>query len=374
RELAPQARDAVRNVVRGAVRIAMEEARGRGDAAPAAPGADTPGGPTRPAGGSLPAGRQVAGSGLTPLLPEQHGLTGWPELPGGVIPRQVESTGPQGLIVRGYPALVETPGGTGAAGAAVSLRILADATEQARAHRAGLRRLVLLETALRTARVTTRWTGKEALTLATSPYPSTEALVGDIQLAAVGALVDAWTADHGGHQVRDGAAYAELVAHVRRELEERVHGVVGQVVATLDARRELEAAIKKATSMFLLNTLTEVRDQAARLVHDGFVAATPPDRLVHLPRYLRAAQRRIERAEVNVHQDADLAWKVGELEDAYEAAVRAGERLAPDPGREHRLAEVRWMIEELRVSFFAQQLGTPVKVSEKRIRKALTEV
>ncbi|WP_448070504.1 ATP-dependent RNA helicase HrpA [Georgenia yuyongxinii] len=388
RELAPQAQQAVRAAVRGAVRVAMEEAQvasghgRRGDGAnratysgsPASAAPDgTSGAP--PVTTATTGGDVVARSGqASTMLPEQHGLTTWPDVDGGLIPQQVESTGSQGLIVRGYPALVELPGAGGKGTATVALRVLADAGAQAAAHRLGLRRLVLIETALNVQRITTRWTGREALTLAASPYPSTDALVADVQLASVGALVDEWTAAHGGRQVVDAAAYRDLVASVRSALEERVHRVIAQVVATLDAHREVEAAIKSATSMMLLNTLTEVRDQVARLVFPGFVSATPPEQLAHLPRYLRAAQRRIERAEQNVHQDADLAWKVGELEEAYEAQVAAGDRLAPDPARDARLAQVRWMLEELRVSFFAQQLGTPIKVSEKRIRKVLAEV
>ncbi|WP_123915965.1 ATP-dependent RNA helicase HrpA [Georgenia muralis] len=370
RELAPQTQQAVSAAVRGAVALAMEEARAGAGVPAGAPG------PAVAAGSVGTTGRADAGrpggTALTPMLPEQHDLTAFPDVPGGVIPAVVESTGAQGLTVRGYPALVEVRGKGGAV--TVSLRVLADAGEQARAHRVGLRRLVLTETTLSTQRVTTRWTGREALTLAASPYRTTEELVADVQLAAVGALVDEWTAAHGGRPVREAERHDALVAHVRAELEERVHRLVGLVVAILDARRELDVAIKGATSMFLLNTLTEVRDQVARLVGPGFVSATPPERLVHLSRYLRAAQRRIERAQVNVHQDANLAWTVGELEDAHAAAVEAGARMAPDPARDAALDEVRWMIEELRVSFFAQQLGTPVKVSEKRIRKALAEV
>ncbi|MPV37437.1 ATP-dependent RNA helicase HrpA [Georgenia subflava] len=380
RELAPQTQQAVRSAVRGAVQVAMEEAAARSGRDLAGPGTDRAtggrGGPDTPGDGDAVV---QAGAAAAPVIPEQHDLTTWPELPEGAIPRQVESPGPHGLVVRGYPALMEVPGPRGGAKAgaptaSVALRVLADAAEQARAHRLGLRRLVLTEAALNVQRVTTRWTGKQALTLAASPYPSTEALVADVQLAAVGALVDEWTAERGGGQVRDVETYGRLLAHVRGALEDRVHRVVGQVVATLDAWRELEAAIKDATSMFLLNTLTEVRDQTARLVFDGFVSATPPGQLVHLPRYLRAAQRRVERAQVNVHQDANLAWTVGELEDTYQAAVDAADRLSPDPARDAALEHVRWMIEELRVSLFAQQLGTPVKVSEKRIRKALAEV
>jgi len=389
RELAPQTQRAVSSAVRGAVRIAMEEAAARSGRTPGPAAGGDGGTPVAARAAAGPAGAGEGGpggGGTTSMLPEQENLTTWPDVLDGVIPRQVESVGAHGLVVRGYPALVEVPGaraggkggiksgGSPAIAPTVALRVLADAAAQVRAHRVGLRRLVLIETALNVQRVTTRWTGKEALTLAASPYPSTEALVADAQLAAVGALVDEWTASHGGRQVRDAAAYAGLLAHVRAHLEERVHQVIRLVVATLDANRELEAAIKGATSMFLLNTLTEVRDQVAKLVRPGFISATPPERLVHLPRYLRAAQRRIERAQQNVHQDASLAWTIGELEDAYETAVDASERLAPDPARDATLEEVRWLIEELRVSFFAQQLGTPVKVSEKRIRKALAAV
>ncbi|MFC7404042.1 ATP-dependent RNA helicase HrpA [Georgenia alba] len=399
RELAPQTQEAVSSAVRGAVAAAMAEAGGVGGEGPGAGVAGRPVAPrsssrqpdpTSPATtyppalhGHQPTGEpspsQVAGhpSGATTPsapLPEQEGLSSWPDVAGGVIPKQVESAGAHGLVVRGYPALVEVPGkggkGAGAGPAfSASLRVLAGAAEQVRAHRLGLRRLVLTETALNPQRITTRWTGAEALTLATSPYPSTDALVADVQLAAVTALVDEWVGGHG--QPWDADAYRELLGHVRGLLEERVHQVIRQVVATLEVRRELDATIKDATSMHLLNTLTDVKDQVARLVRPEFVSETPAEKLVHLPRYLRAAQRRIERAQQNVHQDANLAWTVGELEDAYRAEAEASERLAPDPARDAAVEEVRWMLEELRVSFFAQQLGTPIKVSEKRIRKAL---
>lgn len=360
RRLAAQTQRAVRNAVKGAVQLAMEEARRQSGGAVAS-GADDAG-PTADAVPGAAAAARPTG------LAEEHGLTGWPAV--GTIPQQVESTGPQGLLVRGYPALVEVPGGRGTP-PRVDLLVLADAAEQAREHRRGVRRLLLGETALATQRVTTRWTGREALTLAAGPYPDTESFVADAQLAAVTALADEWVAAHGGREPMDAARYGELRETVRAGLEDRVYQVIGQVVATLEAQRELEATIKDATSIHLLNTLTDVREQVSRLVYPGFVARTPADRLVHLPRYLRAARRRIERAQDNVHQDANLAWRVAELEEEYEAAASAARHATADAGRQATLAEVRWLLEELRVSFFAQQLGTPVKVSEKRIRKLL---
>jgi len=370
RRLAAQSQQAVRSAVKSAVQIAMEEARqDAGVAAGAAGRSDGTGSARTADGGPGGAGRDGAGAGkrhgaVRSGLAEERGLTGWPAV--GTIPAQVESTGPQGLAVRGYPALVVSDGGR------VDLSILTDAGDQVREHRRGVRQLLLHELALATPRVTSRWTGREALILAASPYRDTEALVTDVQLAAVTALADEWVAADGGREPMGAERYRQLRDAVRAGLEDRVYRVIGQVVATLDAQRELEGTIKDATSMFLLNVLTDVRDQVAKLVYPGFVSRTPPDRLVHLPRYLRAAQRRIERAQDNVHQDANLAWRVAELEEEYEAAASAARHVTADPARTATLEEVRWLIEELRVSFFAQQLGTPVKVSEKRIRKLLS--
>ncbi|MEE6286993.1 ATP-dependent RNA helicase HrpA [Georgenia sp. MJ173] len=369
RRLAAQTQHAVRSAVKSAVQIAMEEASrdaGPGAGQVARRGDDASGGGTAAA---RDAGPVAPGSSAVPAgFAEQRGLTGWPDLPDGVIPRQIESVGPQGLLVRGYPAL--TTQVAGPAAGRVDLVVLADAGEQVRGHRRGVRHLLLAETALATPRVTTRWTGREALSLAASPYRDTAALVRDVQLAAVTAIADEWVA-RGAGEPMDATAYGELRTAVRADLEERVYRIIGQLVATLDAYRGLEAAIRDATSMFLLNTLTDVRDQAARLVFPGFVSATPADRLVHLPRYLRAAQRRIERAQDNVHQDTNLAWQVGEVEDEYQAAVDAARHATAGPDRDATLTEVRWLIEELRVSLFAQQLGTPTKVSVKRLQKLL---
>ncbi|WP_258725351.1 DUF3418 domain-containing protein [Cellulomonas sp. NS3] len=374
RRLAARTQDAVSSAVRTAVRDAMREAgtkagaRGRDDAtataapaaaAPAAPDAGTA--PTSPA-----AARGAADPAVAAAIPERTGLTAWPaDLPDDALPLTVETTGAGGLRVRGYPALVEEPSGT------VGLRVLADAGAQVEAHRRGLRAVLLRETSLATARVTTRWTGTQALTLAASPYRSTDALVADVQRAAVDHLLAEHLAGRPATEVRTGTAYAALRTHVRERLEDTVHRVVADVVAALTAARELDADVRGSSSLALLATLQDVREQAARLVFDGFVSATGVTRLVHLPRYLRAARRRLEKAAENPQRDADLAWQVHDLAEAWDQAVRRAAGSSPDPARDASLADVRWMLEELRVSLFAQQLGTPQPVSVKRIRTAL---
>ncbi|WP_435737509.1 ATP-dependent RNA helicase HrpA [Cellulosimicrobium sp. PMB13] len=308
------------------------------------------------------------------LVTEQTGLTTWPvDLPGGAIPETVSTDLGGGVVVRGYPALVEEQDAKGRP--SVALRVLADRNVQSREHPRGVRRLLLSEAALATGRITSRWSGTQSLTLAASPYRSTDALVTDLQLASVVALTSGGAGSYGPQPdaaaIRAADAYAAARGFVRQHLEDQVHRVVGHVVAALSAARTLDGEIRSANSLALLNTLTDLRDQVAGLVHDGFVSATPPERLPHLTRYLRAASYRLEKAQANPNRDAELAWRVHDVEEAF-AKARAAYAAGPsDPVRAQELADVRWLVEELRVSLFAQQLGTDGPVSEKRIRKIL---
>ncbi|PUB28737.1 ATP-dependent helicase HrpA [Promicromonospora sp. AC04] len=335
------------------------------------------------AGVEGPAGVGGAGSAGA-VVGEQAGLTTWPSgLPdGGGLPLSVSTDVGAGVVVRGFPALVEevAPKVKGRARAVgVALRILADEQAQASAHAAGVRRLLVSEAALGTGRITSRWTGTQALTMAASPYASTEALVADLQLAAVSSLTSSadearYDTPSGGPDaaaVRSAAAYADALAFVRKHLEDEVYRIVGHVVAALSASRTLEAEVRASGSLALLNTLQDIREHRAALIHDGFVSATPPRRLPHLARYLRADSHRLTKATENPARDSDLAWRIGDVTSAYEKAQATYAAGSPDAARAAELAEVRWMLEELRVSLFAQQLGTDGPVSEKRIRKVL---
>ncbi|WP_284252047.1 ATP-dependent RNA helicase HrpA [Litorihabitans aurantiacus] len=340
---------------------------------PPGPPSSEDSGSSRPSGGS--AGSPGVGSGSAGVT-SVGGLTSagavevdvvesWEGLGGRVIPREV-ATVVGGLEVRGYPALVVEEAASGKRAGRVALRVLSQAELAPASHAAGVRALLLRDLALSESRVTSRWTGREALTLASSPYRTTADLVHDVQAAAVAALTQG--VDLGA--VRDDVAYRTVRADVRGALEDTVYGVVARVVEALVAHRELEAAVKGATSIALLATLQQIREHAATLVFPGFVAATPPEALRHLVRYLRADGVRLAKAQENPARDATLAWEVQELTDAL--AVADAPTLTP--ARRARAAAVRWQIEELRVSLFAQQLGTSAPVSAKRIRKALAEV
>ncbi|EYR63721.1 ATP-dependent helicase [Actinotalea ferrariae CF5-4] len=407
RRLAAQSQSAVRTAVRDAVRAAVAErdAKAADGAAGRAGGAGSPssaevgtsergrpsGTPTSRGGADLAAG---AGAGLPTDL-ERDGIATWPaDLPDGRLP-EVVTTAVGGMTVQGFPALVvergsAMGGGTGgvagkaaqgragAQGAStaknnarptVAVRVLADPAQQRRRHPEGVRELLLGELALATGRITSRWTAAESLTLAASPYRSTDALVLDLQRAALDAILGAVVG--GAGTVRDADTYARARTAARDALEDRTYAIARDIAAVLSAARELDVAIRGTSSLALLNTLTDLKDQLAGLVHDGFVSRVGAERLPHLVRYLRAALHRLRKAAENPARDEGLAWQVRELQDEYDDAVDAARDAAPDTARDERLVQVRWLLEELRVSLFAQQLGTPVPVSAKRIRTAL---
>ena len=383
---------AVRSVVRGALAQAMAEAQERRGAQGGKSGrkgrkkkggrqaaAQRPGGAAGTAGGSG-AGAE-AGTGAGAGLEERQGLTDWPRgVPGlgdpdaSTIPASVESAGRAGLVVRGYPALVAV------SARSADLRILPDAAAQLGAHGAGVTALALARTALPAARVTSRWSAQESLVLAASPYRTTEALVEDVQAAAARIVAGRWAASASGcalAEVRSREVFETLVGVMRSELEDEVYRVARYAAAALKAAREVERVVGEHTSLTLLNTLQEVREHAAALVPSGFITATPPEHLAHLERYLRALVMRVEKAASSpsaASQDAALAFQVSQAQEVVDKARAKAASLPADPQREALLEEARWMVEELRVSLFAQTLGTSRKVSLQRITKLCAQI
>ena len=374
---------AVRSAVRGALAQAMAEAQERQESRGSGGRSGRKG--RRRKGGQVAVARRPDGAaeatGAGTGLEERNGLTDWPsgvpglgDPDGSTIPASVESAGRAGLVVRGYPALVA------ASTRSADLRILPDAVAQRGAHGAGVTALALARTALPTARVTSRWSAQESLILAASPYRSTEALVEDMEAAAARVVAGRWAASESGTplaEVRRREVFASLVGVMRDELEDEVYRVAQHAAAALKASREVDGAVGERTSLTLLGTLQEVREHAAALVPDGFIAATPPEHLAYLERYLRALVMRVEKAASSpsgASQDAALAFQVSQAQEVVDKARVKAASLPADPQREALLEEARWMIEELRVSLFAQTLGTSRKVSLQRITKFCAQI
>lgn len=372
RSLAADANKAVRTAVRAALEEAGEKQarrnkRGRGasEKAAARGGEDSPthasastgGAQSAPGGAHAPKDAQASAPAPDPAF-HADGVTQMPTLP-----RSITQTSGS-MTLRAFPALV--PQGTAAAPAA-GVRVMASAAEADREHRTGLARLLLARVALATNRVTTRWTGREALMLAASPYADTAALVADAQLASALALVDELSTPA---DVRDPEAFETLVAAARDAHEDRVYQILSHVVRALEASAEADAAVRSHPQASLEETTRDVARHGKSLLYEGFVSATPASALPHLGRYLRAGAVRIERAASSpgaLARDLEDMDRIHQAEADIAATRQALERRPYDARRDAALTQARWMAEELRVSMFAQILGTPNKVSMKRL-------
>jgi ATP-dependent helicase HrpA len=278
---------------------------------------------------------------------ERSGLTAW----GDDLPAMVEGGG-----VRGYPALVD-------AGTSVGVTVFATGEEAVSAHRRGVLRMLALTIPSPVSYVREHLTAAEKLALAASPYPSTPALWDDALLATLAAAT-------GDRAPREGGAFEALRADVSAGLVDALFDTVAVMAKVLTAAREVDQAISSASSLAFLGPLTDARSQLAALVHPGFAGIAGVTRLRRLPVYLAGLQHRVTRLAENPGRDR--TWQ-SEVEQATSLYLDAGGKLPLAADTPPRLAEVRWMLEELRLSLFAQHLGAAGPVSLQRIRKALSE-
>ncbi len=261
-----------------------------------------------------------------------------------------------GQTVTGYPALV--PEGEG-----VAVRVLSSPAAQAAAMRAGVRTLLLAAVPTSTKAVTAGLPAADRLSLSQNPDGSLDKLVEDCRVAAADELIAA-----AGGPVRTPEEFDRLVATVRPQLTGAVTALIRAVVPVLAAAHRARAALADTVESDIAD---DVRQQLDDLLFPGFVAEWGRVRLRELPRYLLAAAQRLEALPGSAVRDRQAMVEVDRMLAAYDKLVRS----LPE-GRRHArdVTEIWWMIEELRVSLFAQKLGTPYPVSTKRIEKAISAI
>lgn len=292
--------------------------------------------------------------GLAPALAERGGITAWEweRLAAHVDTRQA------GNVIRAYPALVDD-------GASVSLRLLPTAEDRDRASRRGIRRLLILATPSPVAYVQEHLSNEEKLQLAASAYTGPRALLDD----ALAAVVDAeLTARHPDGLLATRAEFEAVRDAIAATVMERMFETVGVVARILRLAREADKAISKAASLALMSPLADARAQLEALVPAGFVSATGLERLRHLPRYLEGISVRVRKLQDDPGRDRRF---MTEFEGARATYERAGGTLPADPEADERIVRARWLLEELRISLFAQELRAAEPVSPQRIAKAL---
>ncbi|MET9761234.1 ATP-dependent RNA helicase HrpA [Streptomyces sp. NPDC006372] len=287
---------------------------------------------------------------------EREGLTDWTI---GTLTRVFE-TRRAGQPVKAYPALVDD-------GDTVSVRLFDTEAEQQQAMWKGARRLILRNIPVNPAKFASeKLTNAQKLALSSNPHGSIQALFDDCAMAAADKLI----ADFGG-PAWDEESYRKLYDKVRAEIVDTTVRTVGQVQQVLAAWQACERRLKAVRSPALLPNLQDVREQLDALVKPGFVTAAGLRRLPDLMRYLVAADRRLQQMPTNVQRDTTRMQKVHEMQDEYAWLLEQMPQGRPVPPS---VLDIRWMIEELRVSYFAHALGTAYPVSDKRIVKAIDAV
>nr|WP_281272946.1 ATP-dependent RNA helicase HrpA [Streptomyces reniochalinae] len=297
-------------------------------------------------------GADAAAAAPAPAF-QRSGLTSWTV---GSLPRTFE-TRRAGQPVKAYPALADE-------GASVGVRLYDTEAEQRTAMWRGTRRLILLNLPSDPAKFAqSKLDNRQKLALSRSPHGSVQALFED----CVAATVDQLVAGRGG-PAWDEESFRKLFDAVRADLVDATLRTVRQVQEVLAAWHSCEGRLRATTSPVLADSVADVRGHLADLVKPGFVTEHGAGRLPDLMRYLVAADRRLQQLPHHVERDRTRMAKVHEMRDEYLWLL---EQFPPGRPVPQAARDIRWMLEELRVSYFAHALGTAYPVSDKRIVKAV---
>jgi ATP-dependent helicase HrpA len=279
---------------------------------------------------------------------EREGIKGWDF---GELPEQVTfKRGSQAMT--GFPALADE-------GADASIRLLDTKDRAEQAHREGVKRLMSIELKEQLRNLERALPGFNALALKFHATIPADRLKADL----VEAIVDrAFVGEDA--LPRSPRAFEEQKKRAKARLPAVAEAALRRLGAIVEASQELGQSV--AQNAALGRVVGEVKAARDRLVYPGFLARTPWDRLEHLPRYLEGYALRLRKYRANAERDQKHAATVHTLWQNYEARAKADR----DAGRhDPKLEEFRWLVEELRVSLFAQELRTPLPVSAKRLNK-----
>jgi len=286
---------------------------------------------------------------------EQSGLHIWSfaELPQCYEQKQ------SGFSVKAFPAIVDEKD-------AVGIKLFETEFEQAVAMQQGLRRLLLLNVPSPIKYLHEKLPNKAKLGLYFTPFGRVLDLIDDCIACAVDKLI----ADFGGF-VWDEAGFEKLRDFVRENLNEVTVDIAQKVEQILSLNHALNQRLKGKMDFTMAFALSDIKSQLSGLVYQGFVQKSGYDRLPDLQRYLQAVDKRIDKLAQDVNRDRAAMLRVEQVQQAYQQLLA---KLPKSKPISDEVAEIRYMIEELRVSLFAQQLGTKYQISDKRILNIMREI
>ena len=287
--------------------------------------------------------RQVADKGI-----EQEALTEWSF---GDLPQQYQQQ-KGNYQVRAFPALIDKKD-------SVAIKLFDDEFEALDAHRQGLRRLLLLNIPSPVKHLQQALPNKAKLAMYFNPFGQVQILIDDIIAAAVQQLLDEKALD-----VRNQAQFEQAKDWVRQELNPTAEQIALKVEQILTLYQSIKKRLKGKISLDIAFAMSDIQSQLDKLVFKGFVESCGWNRLADVARYLKAIEIRVEKLPVDPTRDRLHMQSINKVQEALIAQLAKVPRSMPTPPA---LIEARWLIEEYRVSCFAQVLGTAYPISEKRI-------
>ncbi|EGQ7639955.1 ATP-dependent RNA helicase HrpA [Vibrio cholerae] len=261
-----------------------------------------------------------------------------------------------GFEVRAYPALVDKKD-------SVEIKLFETEHEQLSAMRAGQRRLILLNVPSPIKYLHANLPNKSKLGLYFNPYGKVLDLIDDCIACGVDKLIE----ERGG-MVWEPQAFEALKEHVRAELGDTVVEIAKQVETILTTAYNINKRLKGKVDFTMAFALSDVKAQIEGLIFSGFATECGWKRLPDILRYMRAIERRMEKLPVDPNKDRLHMLKIESVANKYKELLN---KIPKGMAIPDNVREIRWMLEELRVSYFAQQLGTPYPVSDKRIINAI---
>jgi ATP-dependent helicase HrpA len=299
--------------------------------------------------------RDTFRSQLPPSEWNRDGLTKWDF---ESLPDRVE-TRLNGTTLQGYPALLD-------AGRTVSLRLF-DTPEAAReANRLGVRRLLTLQLKEEVKWLSRKLPHFEDMALFYAPIGSEDDLKADIVTAATERALE----DPANVRTRDQFIARSHAAWQRlTESGQALAELVGQILQHFQA---LSLELDKPVAPLLEPSILDMRRHLYDLIYNGFIADTPPQWLAHFPRYLKAVEVRLKKLlNAGLSRDAQAEGEIAGFVEQYKTRRAKHEKEGIiDP----ELDQYRWMLEEFRVSLFAQELKTAIPVSPKRLEAQWAKV
>ena len=250
----------------------------------------------------------------------------------------------------------------------VDVELFTNARDAIAAHRSGLIALIKKNVPSPIKYLQSKLPNKAKLSLYFNPFGKIELLIEDIVDASIDALIDK---KGGANSIRDKDSFSKVCEFVRAQLNETALQIAQQIEQGLSTANQIQKQCKGSIPLNRLEQIGHIKSHLDQLVFKGFVFKTGTQNLANWNRYLKGLLQRCEKLKVDTNRDRINQLQIDKVVNAYQ-------QISKDLTNQHKdltaLVEIQEMIEEFRISLFAQQLGTAYPISAKRITNKLNEV